>query len=84
MWFRMLGEAQPDGGQLYECPICLRKFDHTEIHSLAGDHIWPYSLFGATTWENYQVICENCNLNWVSTRLRCPPPVVSYPPSKAA
>ncbi|MGH7100720.1 MAG: HNH endonuclease signature motif containing protein, partial [Stellaceae bacterium] len=29
---------------------------------LQGDHIWPYSLLGETTWENYQLICGDCNL----------------------
>ena len=29
---------------------------------LHGDHIWPYSLFGESTWENYQLICGDCNL----------------------
>lgn len=33
------------------------------ISYLHGDHIWPYSLFGETTWDNYQLICGDCNLN---------------------
>lgn len=32
------------------------------INYLHGDHIWPFSLFGETTWENYQLICGDCNL----------------------
>jgi hypothetical protein len=31
------------------------------IDYLHGDHIWPYSLFGETSWANYQLICGNCN-----------------------
>jgi len=33
------------------------------ISYLHGDHVWPYSLFGETTWDNYQLICGDCNLN---------------------
>jgi 5-methylcytosine-specific restriction endonuclease McrA len=29
---------------------------------LQGDHIWPWSLFGETSWQNYQLICGSCNL----------------------
>ena len=28
---------------------------------LHGDHIWPFSLFGETSWDNYQLICGDCN-----------------------
>jgi 5-methylcytosine-specific restriction endonuclease McrA len=45
----------------YTCPICRKNFDHSSIDHLHGDHVWPYSLFGATKWENYQLICGNCN-----------------------
>jgi len=31
------------------------------IEYLQGDHIWPYSLFGETSWANYQLICGSCN-----------------------
>ncbi|MDZ4685113.1 MAG: HNH endonuclease [Planctomycetaceae bacterium] len=43
------------------CPICRKGFDHTEIEYLQGDHIWPYSLFGESSWANYQLICGSCN-----------------------
>jgi hypothetical protein len=32
------------------------------IDFLHGDHVWPYSLFGETSWDNYQLICGACNL----------------------
>jgi 5-methylcytosine-specific restriction endonuclease McrA len=41
--------------------MCANEFDHTAIGYLQGDHIWPYSLFGETSWENYQLICGACN-----------------------
>jgi 5-methylcytosine-specific restriction endonuclease McrA len=50
-----------DGAFYYACPICGGKFDFSSIGDLEGDHIWPYSLFGETTWENYQLICGKCN-----------------------
>jgi hypothetical protein len=28
---------------------------------LQGDHVWPYSLFGDSSWANYQLICGSCN-----------------------
>jgi len=40
---------------------------------LEGDHVWPYSLFGASVWENYQLLCCRCNVkksNRLSTFLR--------------
>ena len=49
------------GGFYYTCPICEKKFDFRSFSELQGDHIWPYSLFGETTWENYQLICGKCN-----------------------
>jgi hypothetical protein len=45
----------------YRCPICSKEYDHSSIDHLQGDHIWPYSLFGETSWENYQLICGKCN-----------------------
>ena len=40
---------------------CGHCFDHRDINYLQGDHIWPYSLFGESTWANYQLICGSCN-----------------------
>ncbi len=51
-----------DGMYRYQCPMCASWFDHSEITFLQGDHIWPYSLFGETSWTNYQLICGGCNL----------------------
>ncbi|MBL0185186.1 MAG: HNH endonuclease [Candidatus Obscuribacter sp.] len=45
----------------YECPVCQRLFDHSNIRYLHGDHIWPYSIFGDTSWGNYRLICGSCN-----------------------
>ena len=39
----------------------MRRFDHRDIDYLQGDHVWPYSLFGESSWANYQLICGNCN-----------------------
>ena len=33
------------------------------INYLHGDHVWPYSLFGETSWGNYQLVCGDCNLS---------------------
>jgi hypothetical protein len=59
--FRRGAKRCADGVLRYECPICERRFDHTEIDFLQGDHIWPYSLFGESSWANYQLICGSCN-----------------------
>ncbi len=59
--FRRSGKDIENGVPYYACPICGRKFDFSSIDHLQGDHIWPYSLFGDTTWENYQLICGECN-----------------------
>ena len=59
--FRRSSLPNDDGKASYSCPICLLNFDHTEIEFLQGDHIWPYSLFGETSWANYQLICGSCN-----------------------
>lgn len=61
VWFRRLAERDPDGVWRYACPLCGGKFDHRDIHYLQGDHVWPYSLFGETTWVNYQLVCGACN-----------------------
>ena len=51
------------GKDYYECPICKKHFDHTLVDScLVGDHIWPYSLMGETSEENYQLLCGACNV----------------------
>ncbi len=60
--FRLGGKKDDNlGGVYYTCPICEKKFDFRSFSELQGDHIWPYSLFGETTWENYQLICGKCN-----------------------
>jgi hypothetical protein len=61
VWFRRCARRDSDGVVRYTCPICEKKFDHSLIDHLQGDHIWPYSLFGDTSWENYQLICGSCN-----------------------
>lgn len=74
VWFRqhartLDGDVYPS----YECPRCRRRFNYESLDSLEGDHVWPYSLFGATTWTNYQLLCSRCNLeksNRLSTSLR--------------
>jgi hypothetical protein len=60
--FRRLAKLSSDGLYRYECPMCANSFDHSEITYLQGDHIWPYSLFGETSWANFQLICGKCNL----------------------
>lgn len=59
--FRRLAVTCNDGMKRYECPLCARFFDHSEIDFLHGDHVWPYSMCGETSWENYQLICGSCN-----------------------
>jgi hypothetical protein len=63
IWFRRRAVRDADGVPRYTCPICQAKFDHQLIDFLQGDHIWPYSLFGETSWENYQLICGSCNVS---------------------
>jgi hypothetical protein len=59
--FRRLAHPDDDGIVKYSCPLCDRRFDHRDIDYLQGDHVWPYSLFGESSWANYQLICGNCN-----------------------
>lgn len=59
--FRRHAESDDQGNIIFTCPICQRKFDHSMIDYLHGDHVWPYSLFGETAWANYQLICGDCN-----------------------
>ena len=62
-----------DGIPRYCCPLCQERFDHSGIDDLAGDHVWPFSLFGETSWENYQLLCVRCNSrksNFVDKDLR--------------
>jgi len=61
VWFRRMASRDEDGIVRYACPLCGRRFDHRDINYLQGDHVWPYSLFGDTSWENYQLICGACN-----------------------
>ena len=61
-WFRRHALAGENGVAVYTCPICNRPFDHSMIDFLHGDHVWPYSLFGETSWANYQLICGTCNV----------------------
>ena len=61
------------GKDHYECPICKTCFDHTQIDCLCGDHIWPYSLMGETSWDNYQLLCRTCNVrkkNFINNEVR--------------
>ena len=62
VWFGRHATTGSCGVPEYTCPICQRNFDHTYIDELHGDHIWPYSLFGDTSWSNYRLICAGCNL----------------------
>jgi hypothetical protein len=61
VWFRRQARSDEHGVIKYICPLCGRGFDHRQIEHLQGDHIWPYSLFGETSWSNYQLICGSCN-----------------------
>src|SRR5713226_5848678 len=61
VWFRRLASRDPDGVVRYTCPLCHRRFDHRDVDYLQGDHVWPYSLFGDSSWENYQLVCGACN-----------------------
>jgi 5-methylcytosine-specific restriction endonuclease McrA len=73
VWFRRMASRDADGVVRYECPLCSRRFDHREINYLQGDHLWPYSLFGDTSWANYQLICGSCNAaksNVLETEIR--------------
>lgn len=60
-WFRRRVQRDQSGRFVYLCPICNLSYDHRMIEYLQGDHIWPYSLFGPTSWDNYQLICGDCN-----------------------
>jgi hypothetical protein len=61
VWFRRNAVEDDDGIYRYECPLCRRRFDHSDFGYLQGDHVWPYSLFGESSWENYQLLCGGCN-----------------------
>lgn len=73
IWFRQHTTRNHNGTPIYTCPDCNRGFSHSEIKHLQGDHIWPYSFFGATTWANYQLLCSQCNArksNYLDTEIR--------------
>ena len=73
VWFRRHATRNQDKLPEYECPGCRRHFSHFEIDDLQGDHIWPYSLFGQSTWENYWLLCRWCNArksNYVAREFR--------------
>jgi hypothetical protein len=62
-----------EGQRKYQCPLCQGWFDHTEFDFLEGDHTWPYSLFGESSWANYDLICGTCNArksNFIDTTIR--------------
>jgi hypothetical protein len=61
-WFRRRAKIK-DGSPypVITCPICKSDFDFTRLDFLEADHIWPYSLFGETIWENFQLLCGSCN-----------------------
>lgn len=61
IYFRRFSKLDGYCINTYECPICGRPFTHEDIDQLQGDHVWPYSLFGETVWDNYQLICGSCN-----------------------
>lgn len=61
VWFRRKAVRCDDGVFRFECPLCHHLFDHSDIAYLQGDHIWPYSLCGESSWANYQLICGSCN-----------------------
>ena len=61
IYFRRLACRDDDGVVRYDCPLCGRRFDHRDINYLQGDHVWPYSVFGESSWANYQLICGNRN-----------------------
>ena len=61
VYFRRMARRDDDGIIRYMCPLCGSRFDHRYIDYLQGDHVWPYSLFGESSWANYQLICGNCN-----------------------
>lgn len=73
-WFRR--RARVKEGSPYPvitCPICSSDFDFSRLDYLEGDHIWPYSLFGETVWENFQLLCGSCNSrksNALNTQIR--------------
>ncbi len=60
-WFRRYAVRQENGLPEYTCPLCGERFSHEDIDLLQGDHVWPYSLFGDTSWDNYRLICLSCN-----------------------
>lgn len=73
IWFRQHTTRNQNGTPVYVCPDCSREFSHLEIKQLQGDHVWPYSFFGATTWANYQLLCAQCNSrksNFLDTDIR--------------
>lgn len=60
-WFRRNSTRNTDDEPVYPCPICRKEFTHLDLDYLDADHLWPYSLFGATIWENYRLLCSSCN-----------------------
>jgi len=61
IYFRRFSRPSSHNIHTYECPLCGKQFTHEDIDQLQGDHVWPYSLFGETAWDNYQLICGGCN-----------------------
>lgn len=73
VWFRRNSTVNQSGVREYACPYCERAFTAHDLDVLQGDHIWPYSLFGPTTWDNYHLICGRCNArkgNWLDEDIR--------------
>ena len=60
-WFRRHSVRNADDEPMYPCPVCRKEFTHLDLDYLEADHVWPYSLFGATIWENYRLLCSSCN-----------------------
>nr|WP_306442378.1 HNH endonuclease signature motif containing protein [Clostridium butyricum] len=46
--------------QGYKCEMCHCKINMTNLHI---DHIIPFKLVGDELKDNYQLLCEQCNLN---------------------
>jgi hypothetical protein len=61
-YFRRTATNNEEGRVSYICPLCREAFSHEDIDLLQGDHVWPWSFFGETSWENYRLICSKCNV----------------------
>ncbi len=62
-FFRRNAIIGPSGNLQFVCPLCQKAFTHKDIDSMHGDHIWPWSLFGDSSWQNYRLLCGECNMS---------------------